>query len=56
MKELKLRIRKTGMTQKEFCEKVGVKYQAMNSYLNGFNPMPEHVRLAIEDVLKEVQE
>lgn len=59
MDELKKRIRKTGMTQKEFCEKIPAlkgKYQTFNSYINGFNPMPDHIRQEIEDVLMGVEE
>lgn len=56
MNELKKRIRKSGLTQKEVFERAGILYSTGNSYLNGFNPMPKDILKKIENVLTEEEQ
>lgn len=53
MKELKDRLKKAKIDRKELAAKIGVPYMTLSGYLNDFVPMPDHVRQAIEDVLRE---
>jgi transcriptional regulator with XRE-family HTH domain len=59
MKELCKRIKaakKHGITRLTIADRIGVSYDYLNRYLGGFKkPMPEHIRLAIEEILKEVE-
>lgn len=58
MKELKKRIKaakKHGITRKLIAERIGISYDYLNRYLGEFRPMPDHIRQAIEEVLKEVE-
>lgn len=59
MKELCKRIKaakKHGITRKIIAEKIGISYDYLNRYLGEFTkPMPEHLMMAIEDILKEVE-
>jgi hypothetical protein len=35
--------------------KIDVPYMTLSGYLNGFVPMPDHIRQEIEEILKEVE-
>lgn len=52
MQELKRKIAMSGITRKELAKKIGVPYGTLTGYLNDFVPMPEHIKIAIEEVLK----
>lgn len=45
--ELKLRIRKTGMTQKDFAKKSGVPYDTLMSYIRG-----KHINISVVNYFK----
>lgn len=51
--ELKKRIRKSGLSQKEVFARASIPYSTGNSYLNGFNRMPEDILKKIETILIE---
>jgi len=55
MKELCKRIKaakKHGITRKIIAEKIGISYDYLNRYLGEFKDMPDHIRKAIEEILK----
>lgn len=56
MDELKLRIKKSGITQKELADKMGINYNRLNRYLNKFDVMPDYVLEDIEKVLSEIED
>lgn len=53
MDELKKRIKMAKIDRKELAAKIGVPYMTLSGYLNDFVPMPDQIRQAIEDVLRE---
>jgi len=59
MKKLCKRIKeakKHGITRKVIASLLGISYDYMNRYLGEFKPMPDHMRAAIEEILKTVEE
>lgn len=55
MDELKKRLKKAKIDRKELAAKISVPYMTLSGYLNEFVPMPDHIRAAIENILKEVE-
>jgi len=55
MNELKRRLKKAKIDRKELAAKIGVRYMTLSGYLNGFVPMPDHIRQEIEEILKGVE-
>jgi len=58
MEELRNRIKaakKHGITRKIIASRIGISYDYLNRYIGEFKAMPEHIRLAIEEILKEVE-
>jgi transcriptional regulator with XRE-family HTH domain len=58
MKELIERIKAAkskGITRKLLARRIGISYDYLNSFLGEFRPMPEHIRQAIEEILKEAE-
>lgn len=53
VKRLKIDIRRAGYTQIQIANQVGIKPPTLASYLNGYTPMPDEVREAIENILEE---
>jgi transcriptional regulator with XRE-family HTH domain len=53
MKELKNRIRKSGIDRREIAKRCGIKYGTLSGYLNDFIDMPDHIRQEIEGILRE---
>jgi DNA transposition AAA+ family ATPase len=52
-KELKEAIDGSGLTRREIAGKVDRSYSTINSYLNGFIPLPMPVRKTIESLIRE---
>lgn len=53
MDELKKNIRRAGFTQLEIAEMIDIKPSTLTSYLNRYNPMPDDVKVKIEEILKD---
>jgi len=54
--DLLLLVRRTGLTQREIANKVGVLPVTLNSYLNGNNTIPGWVEKKIIKVCKKIIE
>lgn len=48
---LKTRLALCGCAVIDLCRDIGVPYSTMSSYLRGYSPMPQSVRLLAEDIL-----
>jgi len=58
MKELCNRIKaakKHGITRKIIANRIGISYDYLNRYLGEFKVMPDHIIMAVEETLKEVE-
>lgn len=58
MKQLRYRIKaakKHGITRKVIANRIGISYDYLNRYLGEFKTMPDHIRLEIEEILREVE-
>lgn len=51
--ELKKRIRRAGITQKDISQRLKVPYSTVSSWLNGFAPLPENIRQKIEQMIND---
>lgn len=55
LEAVKLRIKKSGINRLDIAARCNIAYGTLNQYLNGFAPMPQHVRLCLDEVLKDVE-
>lgn len=53
MDELKKNIRRAGFTQIQIAELIKIKPSTLTSYLNRYNPMPEEIKIKIEEILNK---
>ena len=52
-KELMQKIADSGISRKEICNLLQIKYGNLSNWLNGFNPMPTRVRMRILKLIEE---
>ena len=53
MKELKKRIRESGLKRKDIAKVLGVSYQYLNTWLNDFYKMPDEYEKKINEILSK---
>lgn len=49
--ELKEKLRKAGITYRDCANQLGRRYSVVNSWLNGFSPLPMSARQQIEEMI-----